>query len=69
MTDLDAHHVGITVSDLDTVLPFYRDVLGLDVVTRFSVSGEAFATGVGVEDVFRQVYERQEDYRLWAAEV
>lgn len=44
-----AHHVGITVSSLDDVLPFYRDVLGLDVITRFSVSGEAFSTGVGVE--------------------
>ncbi|MFC7114395.1 VOC family protein [Natronoarchaeum sp. GCM10025703] len=44
-----AHHVGITVSDLDRVVPFYRDVLGLDLRTRFSVSGEAFATGVGVE--------------------
>lgn len=45
-----AHHVGVTVSSLDDVLPFYRDVLGLDVLARFSVSGEAFATGVGVED-------------------
>lgn len=45
-----AHHVGITVSSLDDVLPFYRDVLGLDVLARFSVSGEAFATGVGVKD-------------------
>ncbi|QSG02345.1 VOC family protein [Natranaeroarchaeum sulfidigenes] len=45
-----AHHVGITVSSLEEVLPFYRDVLGLDVITRFSVSGEAFATGVGVEN-------------------
>lgn len=44
-----AHHVGITVSDLDRVVPFYRDVLGLDLRTRFAVSGEAFATGVGVE--------------------
>lgn len=45
-----AHHVGITVSDLDRCLPFYRDVLGLDVIDRFSVSGEAFSTGVGLED-------------------
>jgi catechol 2,3-dioxygenase-like lactoylglutathione lyase family enzyme len=45
---LTAHHVGITVSDLDRAVSFYRDVLGLDVLTRFSVGGEAFATGVDV---------------------
>lgn len=45
-----AHHVGITVSDLDRAVAFYRDVLGLDVRGRFTVSGEAFATGVDVPD-------------------
>lgn len=45
-----AHHIGITVSNLEATLPFYRDVLGLEVVDRFTVSGEAFATGVGVPD-------------------
>lgn len=49
MTTLSAHHVGITVSDLEEVLPFYRDVLGFNVADRFSVGGEAFAEGVGVE--------------------
>lgn len=44
-----AHHVGITVTDLEAALSFYRDVLGLSVLDRFSVSGEAFATGVDVE--------------------
>jgi catechol 2,3-dioxygenase-like lactoylglutathione lyase family enzyme len=44
-----AHHVGLTVSDLDRAVAFYRDVLGLAVVDRFSVDGEAFATGVGVD--------------------
>jgi catechol 2,3-dioxygenase-like lactoylglutathione lyase family enzyme len=48
VTDLDAHHYGITVADLDRVLPFYRDVLGLELLTRFTVSGAAFADGVGV---------------------
>jgi catechol 2,3-dioxygenase-like lactoylglutathione lyase family enzyme len=42
------HHVGRTVSDLGACVAFYRDVLGLDVLDRFSVAGEAFATGVGV---------------------
>ena len=48
--DLSAHHFGITVTDLDRTVAFYRDVLGLDVLDRFSVSGEAFATGVSVDD-------------------
>ncbi len=50
METLTAHHVGITVDDLETTLPFYRDVLGLEVVARFSVGGDAFETGVGLED-------------------
>ncbi|WP_265112338.1 VOC family protein [Halosolutus halophilus] len=49
MTALGAHHVGITVNDLEATLPFYRDVLGLDVTDRFSVDGEAFADAVGVD--------------------
>ena len=49
MESLRTHHVGITVTDLDRAVEFYRDVLGLDVLDRFSVSGEAFATGVDVE--------------------
>ena len=50
MTALEAHHYGVTVTDLEEAVAFYRDVLGLDVLDRFSVSGEAFATGVGVAD-------------------
>jgi catechol 2,3-dioxygenase-like lactoylglutathione lyase family enzyme len=49
MMELSAHHVGLTVSDLEETLPFYRDVLGLDVLDRFSVEGEAFADAVGVD--------------------
>ncbi len=47
---MDAHHFGITVADLDSAVAFYRDELGLEVIERFSVSGEGFATGVGVDD-------------------
>ncbi|WP_226480268.1 VOC family protein [Natrinema amylolyticum] len=50
MTDLSAHHVGITVADLEETLAFYRDVLDLSVIDRFSVGGEAFADAVGVAD-------------------
>lgn len=44
----DAHHVGVTVSDLENAVAFYRDELGLDVVAEFSVGGEAFADAVDV---------------------
>ncbi|SER91881.1 VOC family protein [Natrinema salaciae] len=50
MADCSAHHVGITVSDLEETLAFYRDVLDLPVADRFSVGGEAFADAVGVAD-------------------
>ncbi|QCS41628.1 VOC family protein [Natrinema versiforme] len=46
---LSAHHVGLTVTDLEETLAFYRDVLGLSVADRFSVGGEAFADAVGIE--------------------
>lgn len=48
MTAPEAHHFGVTVADLDGAVAFYRDVLGLDVLDRFTVGDEAFATGVGV---------------------
>ncbi|SNZ03766.1 Catechol 2,3-dioxygenase [Natronoarchaeum philippinense] len=48
MTEPTAHHFGVTVSDLDRAVQFYRDVLGLDVSSRFTVGGEAFSTGVDV---------------------
>ncbi|MFP9191042.1 VOC family protein [Natrialbaceae archaeon A-CW1-1] len=48
MPDLDTHHVGLTVADLESILPFYRNVLGLAVVDRFSVDGEAFSDAVDV---------------------
>jgi len=47
--DLTAHHFAVTVSDLDESVAFYRDVLGLEILTRFSVGGDAFATGVGID--------------------
>jgi len=47
--DPNAHHFAVTVADLDRAVAFYRDVLELDVLTRFSVGGEAFETGVDVD--------------------
>lgn len=49
MPELTGHHVGLTVSNLDRAVAFYRDVLGLSVLSRFAVGGDAFATGVDVE--------------------
>jgi catechol 2,3-dioxygenase-like lactoylglutathione lyase family enzyme len=49
MTDLTAHHVGLTVSNLDHAIEFYRETLGFDIVSRFEVGGEAFATAVDVD--------------------
>lgn len=46
----EAHHYGVTVSDMDEVLPFYRDLLDLEVTNRFDAGGEAFDRFVGVED-------------------
>lgn len=44
------HHYGVTVSDLDTALEFYRDALGLEVANELSLDGEPFRSFVGVED-------------------
>jgi catechol 2,3-dioxygenase-like lactoylglutathione lyase family enzyme len=48
MATLTAHHVGVTVTDLERAVGFYRDTFGLDVLARFSVAGDAFETGVSV---------------------
>lgn len=45
-----AHHVGITVADLDRAVEFYTDTFDFEVLSRFTVDGEAFETGVGVPE-------------------
>ncbi|TKX73534.1 VOC family protein [Halorubrum sp. GN11_10-6_MGM] len=49
MSDPTAHHVGITVADLDRAVAFYTETFDLDVVAEFSVGGDAFADAVAVE--------------------
>jgi catechol 2,3-dioxygenase-like lactoylglutathione lyase family enzyme len=49
-----AHHVGITVADLDRAVAFYQDVFDFPVLAEFSVSGEAFSTGVDVPNATGQ---------------
>ncbi|XGI83647.1 VOC family protein [Halorutilales archaeon Cl-col2-1] len=48
--DLTAHHFGVTVENLERAVEFYEDVLGLDVVARFTVSGKEFSEGVDVDN-------------------
>ena len=48
MAEHTAHHVGITVADLDRAVDFYTDTFDLDVVAEFSVGGDAFADAVDV---------------------
>ena len=54
MSDPTAHHVGITVSDLDRAVDFYAETFDLDVVAEFSVGGDAFAEAVAVEGAAAQ---------------
>jgi len=49
MPEPTAHHVGITVSDLDRAVAFYTDTFDLDVIAEFSVGGDAFADAVDVD--------------------
>jgi len=49
VSDPTAHHVGITVADLDRTVDFYAETFDLDVVAEFSVGGDAFAEAVAVE--------------------
>ena len=49
MSDPTAHHVGITVSDLDRAVDFYTETFDLDLLSEFSVGGNAFAEAVAVE--------------------
>lgn len=46
-----AHHYGVTVSDMDEALAFYRDTLGMDVDAEVSFASEEFSRFVGVEGV------------------
>ncbi|WP_433633338.1 VOC family protein [Halomicrococcus sp. NG-SE-24] len=47
----EAHHYGITVSDLEESVAFYRDTLGMDELDQIGFDDEAFSRFVDVEDV------------------
>jgi len=48
VSDPTAHHVGITVDDLDRAVDFYTETFDLDLRSEFAVDGDAFADAVGV---------------------
>lgn len=48
MSRLNGHHFGITVQDLETCLSFYKIKLGLNLLNKFSVSGDSFSEGVDI---------------------
>lgn len=50
-----AHHYGITVSDLDESIAFYRDVLGMELLDRFSMDPAAFSDLLGAETTGAEV--------------
>lgn len=52
---MEAHHYGLTVSDMAAALEFYRDTLGFPVVYTTELSGEAFGDLVGVPDAAADV--------------
>lgn len=51
MAELETHHVGIVVDDLEESVAFYRDTLGLDVAAEFTLSGDGIGTAIGVDGV------------------
>lgn len=47
----ESHHYGVTVSDMDESLEFYRDILGMEEVDNLSFASEEFSKFVGVPEV------------------
>jgi len=48
-------HVNLVVSDLDRMIAFYRDVLGLRITKRVTIFGEWVGSVVGLGDVHADV--------------
>ena len=59
------YHIGITVSDLERSLAFYREVIGMEVVSRNEVSGAWFDQLTDNHGArFRVAHLRQGDFVL-----
>lgn len=48
---MNAHHYGLTVSDMEEALVFYRDALGFAELHRADIDPERLSEVIGVEDV------------------
>ena len=51
MPELQTHHIGVVVSDLDDAVSFYRDTLGFSVVAEFTLADDGIATAIDVDRV------------------
>ncbi|MFH5801306.1 VOC family protein [Haladaptatus sp. CMAA 1911] len=47
MAQQTVHHHGISVTDLDRAIEFYRDVLGLELLDQYTLSDDALSTAIG----------------------
>ncbi|WP_231186586.1 VOC family protein [Haladaptatus sp. DYF46] len=46
MAQQTVHHHGISVTDLDRAIEFYRDVLGLELLDQYTLSDDALSTAI-----------------------
>ena len=51
----DMHHTGFVVSDLERAVEFYRDVIGMEVTTRYERTGPGVEAVVGYKGAHLQV--------------
>jgi catechol 2,3-dioxygenase-like lactoylglutathione lyase family enzyme len=51
MSELQTHHTGVVVTDLEAALSFYRGTLGFDVTEEFTLSGDGIGTAIDVDGV------------------
>ena len=51
----DMHHTGFVVRDVETAVEFYRDVIGLEVTSRYERTGPGVSSVVGYEGAHLQV--------------
>lgn len=49
IAELQTHHVGIVVNDIDDAVSFYRDTLGLSVADEFTLADDRIGTAIGVD--------------------
>ena len=49
------HHTSITVSDLESSIGFYRDILGLELLFARESSGEGLSEALGVENAHLKI--------------